>query len=261
MPYMYTTNGIKLYYETYGEGKPIIFIHPPLMGHVVFKYQKVLSNRFQVILYDLRGHGKSGYLPSESIDQVISDHTDDLNSLIDGLNLKKPIIASYSNAGIQALDYSFKYPEKVGALVLSGGYPKVDSLFLAGEYQIGMFMMRTKIIRILSAILAASHKVTKEDQQELFSYAVKSNIQAVLDLYKSCLIYNGTGQLQKLSHLPMLVLYGTRDKFISKHRKYFQNLPKTQIVFIDKAFHQLPTKQYHEFNLVMERFLTDVENR
>ena len=48
-----------MFYEEYGEGIPIIFIHPPGMGRKVFVYQQHLANHMRVILPDLSGHGES----------------------------------------------------------------------------------------------------------------------------------------------------------------------------------------------------------
>ncbi|GGL48671.1 alpha/beta fold hydrolase [Sporolactobacillus putidus] len=258
MPYIDTPKGVRLYYETYGQGRPIVFIHPPLTGHVIFKYQKKLDKNFQIILYDLRGHGKSGYLPSQSEDRVFPDHLDDLKALIEGLKLENPVVAGYSAGGQLALSYALAYTERVSALVLSGGYPAIDSQLLAWEYQIGIILIRTKKKNVLSNILAKSHKVTEADIKMLYTYAMKANDDAVLDLYVTGKRYNAVEQLPRLNRLPTLILYGTRDKFISKHKKYFEILTKTKIIFIDRAFHQLPTHQHEEFNQALTQFLKEI---
>ncbi|WP_449619877.1 alpha/beta fold hydrolase [Robertmurraya sp. Marseille-Q9965] len=49
----------QLYFEDYGTGIPIVFIHPPAMGRRVFHFQFQLSDRYQVIFPDLTGHGDS----------------------------------------------------------------------------------------------------------------------------------------------------------------------------------------------------------
>ncbi|MDN3956070.1 alpha/beta fold hydrolase [Sporolactobacillus laevolacticus] len=261
MPYVNTPKGIQLYYESYGKGKPIIFIHPPLMGHVVFRYQKVLSEHAQVILYDQRGHGKSGYQPSLSLDQVIPDHVDDLRALIQGLHLNQPILVGYSSAGLIALAYALSFTDETGGLILSGGFPCVASQILFMEFQVGIFMMKTNGQNILSNLLAKSHKITKEDKRTLYQYGRKANAHAVLDLYKAGLKADYSKQLPQLNQLPMWILYGTRDKFISKHKKYFDPLIKTEIIYIDKAFHQIPMHQYEQFNQVIQRFLSMIDQK
>ena len=50
-------NGIELYYERYGNGKPIVFSHGWLDDCLVWKSQvEVFSKYHDLILYDLRGH-------------------------------------------------------------------------------------------------------------------------------------------------------------------------------------------------------------
>ena len=58
MPYI-VEDGVRLYYEEMGSGTPILFIHPPEMGHIVFRHQQSLSSHFRIIMYDMRGNGKS----------------------------------------------------------------------------------------------------------------------------------------------------------------------------------------------------------
>ncbi|RYM06315.1 alpha/beta hydrolase [Sporolactobacillus sp. THM7-7] len=261
MPYIETSSGIRLYYESYGQGRPVIFVHPPLTGLAVFKYQKALSEHYRVILYDLRGHGKSGYLPSTGADRVVADHLDDLSALMDGLQLKKPILAGYSNGGILALAYTLKHKKKVGGLILSGGYPKVDSPLLAAEYKIGVMMMYFRQKRLLSVFLSRMQKVTQADQKLLSDWAMKTNTQAALDLYRSGLRFDAVNRLHELNDMPILILYGTWDKFINKHRKYFEKLQNAEIVYINKAFHQLPTHHHDIFNQVIIKFLTALSLR
>lgn len=59
MPYA-DINGTRLYYQVKGQGVPILFLHPPLMTGLTFAYQQhQLADQFQVITFDIRGHGKS----------------------------------------------------------------------------------------------------------------------------------------------------------------------------------------------------------
>ncbi|KAF0995860.1 AB hydrolase superfamily protein YvaM [Geobacillus sp. TFV-3] len=59
MPYVSINRRVRLYYEEKGEGTPLLFIHPPGMGHAVFCRQEPLARHFRLILYDMRGNGRS----------------------------------------------------------------------------------------------------------------------------------------------------------------------------------------------------------
>ncbi|MFC6386337.1 alpha/beta fold hydrolase [Sporolactobacillus kofuensis] len=259
MPYVNTPKGIQLYYESYGTGRPVIFIHPPLMGHVVFRYQEALSDHVQVILYDQRGHGRSGYQPSHSLEHVIPDHVDDLRALIQELDLKRPVLVGYSSGGLIALAYALAFTNELGGVVLSGGFPRVDSSILFMEFQVGILIMKAQGINLLSRLLAKAHKVTSEDEIVLRMYGKKANMHAVSDLYKAGFRADYSSKLPQLDQLPMRIIYGTRDKFINKHKKYFDTLTHTKIIFIEKAFHQLPTHQHEAFNRIIKQFLPEID--
>ena len=56
-------NGIKIYYESFGSGKPLIFLHGAMGTSQVWKqYVPILSNEFNIILPDVRGHAQVGPL-------------------------------------------------------------------------------------------------------------------------------------------------------------------------------------------------------
>ena len=90
-------NGINIYYESFGSGKSLIFLHGAMgTGQVWKPYVPILSNDFNIILPDVRGHGKT-----ENPDKKIDLHliTDDIAALIDALKLNKPYVCGWSMGG------------------------------------------------------------------------------------------------------------------------------------------------------------------
>ena len=114
---------VKIYYEIKGEGKPIILIH-----HLAGSYKSwsdviyYLSQKYTVISYDLRGHGRSSILPYE---YKIEDHSKDLKGLIEYLRLDNPIIIGHSLGTLVAIDYALKNP--VDKIVLIGALYKAPN--------------------------------------------------------------------------------------------------------------------------------------
>lgn len=257
MPYFQLSDGVKIYYERFGSGRPIVFIHPPLMGHVVFTYQRKLTEKYEVIFYDCRGHGQSTHIKPNNSIGTIQTHIDDLKKLIDYLEIKAPIIVGYSNGGVLALSYALKYRDNIAALILSGGYPKVESWLLARIYNFGILLMQFKMKNLLSSFLAKSHKVTDEDQENLYTYGMRADTETVKDLYIAGRRFDVVNKLHELNDLPILVIYGTKEFYISMHKKYFAPLQKTEIVFIDGGKHQLPMRWYHAFNSIVLQFLSE----
>ena len=67
MPLISIDSRKHLFYEEYGQGIPIIFIHPPGMGRKVFYYQRLLSKHFRVIFLALRGQWDSDHIEQAAL--------------------------------------------------------------------------------------------------------------------------------------------------------------------------------------------------
>ena len=105
-------NGINLYYETHGSGRPLILLHGGLgSGEMFGPIIPTLAKDHRVIAVDLQGHGRTA-----DIDRPIDIRlmADDIAALIDHLGLEKPDLVGYSLGGGVAFFTASKYPEKVG---------------------------------------------------------------------------------------------------------------------------------------------------
>jgi pimeloyl-ACP methyl ester carboxylesterase len=119
-------NGIHLYYETHGGGRPLILLHGGLgSGEMFAPILPALSERHQVIVPDLQAHGRTA-----DIDRPIDIRlmADDIAALIDHLGLDKPDIVGYSLGGGVAFFTASKYPEKVGKLVMASAHINSDAM-------------------------------------------------------------------------------------------------------------------------------------
>jgi pimeloyl-ACP methyl ester carboxylesterase len=108
-------NGINLYYEIHGTGRPLILLHGGLGSSGMFgPVLPKLAESHQVIAVDLQGHGRTA-----DIDRPIDTRlmADDIAALIDHLKLDKPDVVGYSLGGGVAMQTAFKYPDKIRRLV------------------------------------------------------------------------------------------------------------------------------------------------
>jgi pimeloyl-ACP methyl ester carboxylesterase len=119
-------NGINLYYETHGTGRPLILLHGGLgSGEMFGPTLPALAEHHQVIVVDLQGHGRTA-----DIDRPIDVRlmADDIAALIDHLGLEKPDVVGYSLGGGVAFFTASKYPEKVGKLVMASAHIDSDAM-------------------------------------------------------------------------------------------------------------------------------------
>lgn len=109
-------NGVELHYLTMGHGPHIVMLHGFLGNQAVWHLQIApqLRQRFQVLTYDLRGHGYSQVTPSG---YTAADLAEDLRCLLDELGIRKTIVAGHSYGADVSLYFALKYPERVEKLV------------------------------------------------------------------------------------------------------------------------------------------------
>lgn len=113
------TNGIQTYYEEYGEGLPIVFLHGATSDHRLWAEQaRPLASDYRVITYDLRGHGRTG--GSERGSYTMELYTDDLGALVTALDLDRPAICGLSMGVMVAQTYAAESPDTIAALCTLG---------------------------------------------------------------------------------------------------------------------------------------------
>ena len=131
-------NGIRLYYEIHGAGRPLILLHGGLgSGEMFGPLLPALAANHQVIAVDLQGHGRTA-----DIDRPISVKlmADDIAALIEHLGLDKPDLFGYSLGGGVAFFTAVKHPELVGRLVMVSTNIRRNAIYpemLAQQDQVG----------------------------------------------------------------------------------------------------------------------------
>ncbi len=150
-------NGINLYYETHGSGRPLVLLHGGLgSGEMFGPVLPALAANHQVILVDLQGHGRTA-----DVDRPIDIRlmADDIAALIDHLGLDRPDLVGYSLGGGVAFFTAVKYPDKVGKLVMAAAHIRRDAIpaeMLAQQAQVNAaaaeFMKETPMYELYARV-------------------------------------------------------------------------------------------------------------
>jgi pimeloyl-ACP methyl ester carboxylesterase len=108
-------NGLKMYYEIAGEGKPAVYIHP-VLSHCGL-IPGLTKNR-QWISMDLQGHGRTA-----DIDRPMTceQHADDIAALLKHLKIEQADFFGDSFGGTIAVMMAVRHPQLVRRVVSHGG--------------------------------------------------------------------------------------------------------------------------------------------
>lgn len=111
-----------LYYYTYGTGQPVLILSggPGVSALQEDDLAKELSKKYQAILLDQRGTGKSWTKPFDSTTINLTTALSDIDQLRRHLKTEQLIISGHSWGGILASAYAEKYPANVKSLILIG---------------------------------------------------------------------------------------------------------------------------------------------
>ena len=114
--------GVKLYYEVYGEGpETMVFLPPWTIVHSrVYKAQlPYFSERFRCITYDARGNGKSDR-PADVAAYTLDHNVADALAVMDATDAGKAILVGLSFGGLHACVLAAYHPDRVKAAILAG---------------------------------------------------------------------------------------------------------------------------------------------
>lgn len=113
-------NGLDIYYEEHGQGKPLLLIHGgALTGESWEPYLGGMAEHYRVIMPDSRGHGRTANPTGIMTFRLLAD---DMAALVQALDLQKPLIYGYSDGGQVALEIGMRYPDLPRALIVGGAH-------------------------------------------------------------------------------------------------------------------------------------------
>jgi len=121
-------NGLHMYYEIYGTGRPLVLLHGGFGSTSMFApIMSSLSEKRQVIAVDMQAHGRTADIDRPMSFEAMSD---DVVALLKFFHLDKTDIMGYSIGGNVALYTVIKHPELIGkAVIVSAPFKR------KGEYK------------------------------------------------------------------------------------------------------------------------------
>ena len=125
-------NGIKLYYEIYGHGEPLVLIHGggSTIQSSFSRMIPLLAADYTLIAVELQNHGRSGF---RDIPQTFEQDAEDVAALLKNIGIPKAIFFGFSNGGTTAMQIAIRHPAIVNKLILAASAYKRDG-FIQGFF-------------------------------------------------------------------------------------------------------------------------------
>ncbi len=104
-------NGVKMYYEIHGEGKPIVLLHGSYMS-IDMNWTEIipeLAKTHQVIAVEMQGHGRTADIPRKPSYTALAD---DIFELLKYLKISKASLMGYSLGGTVAIQFAISHPDR-----------------------------------------------------------------------------------------------------------------------------------------------------
>jgi pimeloyl-ACP methyl ester carboxylesterase len=224
-------DGIKLYYEIYGTGDPLLLVHGNggSIGELSAQIDYFRS-RYRVIAMDSRDHGKSGDSPDKITYEKM---TDDLAALLDHLKTGPAFVLGWSDGGIEALLLAIRHPEKVKKVAAMAANLDPEGL-------------QPEALALVKSMIESTPAAAKETPQGKRDLKVT---QMMLDEP-----HIEFAALETIT-APTLILAGDHDVIRDEHTlDIYHHIPNSELVIFPNATHMIPYDDPKLFNTTVERF-------
>ena len=241
-------NDIRIYYEIYGEGEPLLLLHGNGGSIENFVYQiPELSKHFKVIAVDSRAQGRTTDSDSEITYALMAS---DMSELIDKLGLGKVNVVGWSDGGNIGLELAYAHPEKVLKVVTFGANYTYENF--AAPPDSSVMDPEDPITRNIPEMMkraATSGQRLSPDTLRIPLIAKK--LEALVTNYPTFT----TEQLRTIN-VPFLIVAGDHDLIsLDLTVALFSNLPKADLFIVPHASHLAPVENPELVNSEVIRFL------
>ncbi|MFX0155962.1 MAG: alpha/beta fold hydrolase [Candidatus Hodarchaeota archaeon] len=237
-------NDINIYYETHGEGFPLVMILG-LSYDVNWWTPEIIdamAKNFKTIVFDNRGVGRTD---KPEIDYSIKMFADDTIGLIDALNIERAYILGFSLGGFIAQEIALSYPERVEKLVLCGTHgPGTKHIIASNEAMDFILKPPEDPIKYVNGLIPILFTKTYIENNTDFIELYKQRMLKVpfnLNLYRRQLqgsIFRTSRRLKNIN-IPTLILQGEKDILIPPGNAEIlaKGIPKARKVILDNTAH------------------------
>jgi 3-oxoadipate enol-lactonase len=259
MPFLERADGCRLYHELHGpDSAPPLVLLEGMGGDIPGWRRNIphLAARYRVVVYDLRGNGRSDK-PDEPM--TMGMFAEDTLALLDHLGVSSAHLYGQSFGGMVGLQLALTHPGRVRSLVLAATH--------AGPHRASRLGLQAHVpkdkpyLALYSADFAKTHPAHVEEdilvgsQNSQPAYAGRRQWEAM----------QGWDAWDRLGEVgcPVLVLHGTEDRLVSVENaeRLAAAIPGARLVLLEGAGHLYHSEQAEASDSAVLAFLDQVESR
>jgi len=249
---------VELYFQIKGQGQPVVFIHGLGSSARDWQWQvPALRKRYQVVTFDLRGHGQSGKPRGP---YSVALFAADTAELIERLDVAPAHVVGISLGGMIGLQLAVSAPGLVRSLTVVNAGPGFvirtvrDRLKVLQRQVIVRVLGMRKMGEVLSQQLFP--KPGQEDLRRLFVERwAENDPRAYRDSLRAAVGWSITEHLESIQ-CPTLVIAADQDYTpVAAKEAYVARMPRAELVVIADSRHATPVERPEEFNQALMAFL------
>lgn len=276
MPFVSVDDGVKLYYTeaspaSAGRRLPLVLVHAFPMSHAMWSPQITrFGDERRTIAYDCRGFGRSSAPVSpDAYSQERS--VEDLRGLLDGLDIARAVLVGLSMGGSVALNFTFRYPDRVAGLCPAGtgagsddpaGFAREAAQWAdaaeraATEGFLGV-LNRHPIFGLFMARGDAERRLLREIVSGHVAHGIANTARRTLA--RRLPVYALEDGLRRIA-CPTTVIVGERDPSCRKASDFLAaRVPGARLVVVPGAGHFVNLEGADAFDAAVAELLTEAE--
>ena len=249
-------NGVKTYIQRLGAGdKKIVFVHGLVLDNLssfYFTLANPLAQYADVLLYDLRGHGKSDR-PATNYD--LATLLADLHAVInDQFPNEKVYVAGNSFGGLMALTYAIEHPEKTAGLIL------VDPLLPLAGWREDMVTTLTLEKNIVDRLYHELYKNWHAKESERKKQKLKDTVDKILGdtSILADIAHSKEYAPQDISNIacPAIAVYGAESNILDSGHKLKALAPHVDLQIVPESTHLILFENTEKLKDLVIQWLT-----
>lgn len=251
-------NGTTLEYSTTGTGPALLFIHGLGSCQQDWEQQNAaFSQHYQVITFDLRGHGQSDKPAGPYSIQMFAA---DAAGVLQALGIRCAHVVGFSLGGAVAFQMALDYPQLVQTLTIVNSGPEAMIRTVKEKLAIWMrfFIIRRFGMAALGKGLGKRLFPQPENEQVRAAFIARlscNDKQAYQHALRALIGWSVTARLGSIS-CPMLAIAADQDYTpLSFKEAYVARVPGARLAVVPDARHALPMEKPAQFNAILRNFL------